>query len=204
MKKIKMIAMLLMSMIAGNVCAQTITAKDVTIAKGGTADVTFTITAESKAAIASFWLTLPTGVTIQYDADEEDYVYALGSDMTVKSHSATVKKSENGDFYVLVMNTSGKEFKAATGDYITLTLEASENAVSGTAAIKEIVLGDINAKGMNTVTESSFAVTVGDATGISSISAAAEEGNLFDLQGRRVLKGQKGVFIQSGKKIVVK
>ncbi len=140
---------------------QTITAHDVTIEPGKTADVTFTITADSKAAVAEFKLVLPEGISIKFDEDEEVFVYELGSSMTVKTHAATIKKQENGEFYVLVSNSAGKEFKAATGEYLTVTLEAAADAKSGEAVMMDIILGDIEAKQMNTVTKAKFNIIVG-------------------------------------------
>jgi hypothetical protein len=193
-------------MISGSMTAQTITANDVDIAKGGTAEVTFTINSETKAAIAEFKLDLPTGIAIQYDEDEEDFVYELGSSMTVKTHSATIKKQDSGAFYVLVSNGSGKEFKAASGDYLTVTLVAGEDAVPGTAVMREIVLGDLGAKLMNTETEASFNITVDGQgeTGINGITADGSKATVYNMAGQRVEKAVKGVFIQNSKKVVVK
>ena len=201
MKKIKIFAVLAAAMISGNMFGQTITANDVTIEPGKTADVTFTITADTKAAIAEFKLTLPEGIAIQFDEDEDDYVYELGSAMTVKTHAATIKKQESGAFYVLVSNSAGKEFKAAAGDYLTVTLEASTAAVSGEAVMKDIILGDIEAKQMNTVTEAKFNITVGT-TGINSIEADNADAPAFNMAGQKVNKGYKGVVIMNGKKVV--
>ena len=202
MKKIKIFAVLAAAMFAGNMFGQTITANDVTIEPGKTAEVTFTITADSKAAIAEFKLALPEGIAIQFDEDEDDYVYELGSSMTVKTHAATIKKQESGAFYVLVSNSAGKEFKAATGDYLTVTLEAASDAVSGEAVMKDIILGDIEAKQMNTVTEAKFNITVSGDTGISSIEANGSDAPAFNLAGQKVNKGYKGVVIMNGKKVV--
>jgi hypothetical protein len=202
MKKIKIFAVLAAAMFAGNMFGQTITANDVTIEKGGTADLTFTITADKPAAIAEFKLTLPKGISIKFDADEDDYTYVLGKDMTVKTHSATIKQQESGAFYVLVSNNSGKEFKAATGDYLTVTLEAGEDAESGEAVMKDIILGDLAAQQMNTVTEAKFNITVGGDTGISSIEADNADAPAFNMAGQKVNKGYKGVVIMNGKKVV--
>ena len=43
-----------------------------------------------------------------------------------------------------------------------------------------------------------------EATGIDAINAAEQGGEMFDLQGRRVSNAQKGIYIQNGKKFVVK
>ena len=84
--------------------------------------------------------------------------------MTLKSHTATITKQESGNFYVLVSNASGKEFKADSGDYLTITLAASEQAMSGTATMKNIVIGSLYSEKMNTETEATFSITVNDNT----------------------------------------
>jgi hypothetical protein len=182
-----------------------IAAKDITIEKGKTAELAFTINAETPAAIAEFKLSLPTGISILFDEEEDDYVYELGKDMTVKTHSATIKKQDTGAFYVLVSNSSGKEFKAATGTYLTVTLTADDNAESGDGVMREIILGDINAKQMNTMTEFKFAITVdGTPTGIDNIEADNSDAAAFNMAGQKVNKGYKGIIIKNGKKMMVK
>ena len=47
-------------------------------------------------------------------------------------------------------------------------------------------------------------VIIGEATGIDTIENAELTGGLYDLQGRRVNNAQKGIYIQNGKKFVVK
>jgi len=202
MKKIKLFAAVVAAMIYGNVSAQTITASDVEIEAGGTADVTFTITSETKAALAEFELTLPTGISIVFDEDEDDYVYELGSAMTVKTHSATIKQKESGAYYVLVMNTSGKEFKAESGDYLTVTLKASDDAATGEAKMEKILLVALDESKMNTVTEATFAVTVGGATGINGINADENDGAAYNLAGQKVGKNYKGIIVKNGKKVL--
>jgi hypothetical protein len=202
MKKIKLFAAVVAAMIYGNVSAQTITASDVEIEAGGTADVTFTITSETKAALAEFELTLPTGISIVFDEDEDDYVYELGSAMTVKTHSATIKQKESGAYYVLVMNTSGKEFKAESGDYLTVTLKASDDAATGEAKMEKILLVALDESKMNTVTEATFAVTVGGATGINGINADENDGAAYNLAGQKVGKNYRGIIVKNGKKMM--
>ena len=205
MKSIKLLVALFATMISGSMTAQTITAPEVVdIEKGNTAEVTFTINADSKAAIAEFKLTLPQGIAIQFDEDEDDYVYELGSAMTVKTHAATIKKQESGSFYVLVSNSAGKEFKAASGDYLTVTLVAGDDAVPGVAVMKDIILGDLAAQQMNTETEASFIITVnGEApTGINAINADGSKATVYNVAGQRVENAQKGLYIMNGKKVI--
>ena len=44
----------------------------------------------------------------------------------------------------------------------------------------------------------------GEATGISELKSVAEDGTLYNLNGVRVSQPTKGLYIQNGKKIVVK
>ena len=204
MKKIKFFAAVVAAMIYGNASAQTITASDVSIAAGGTADVTFTITSESKAALAEFDLVLPEGITIAYDEDNEDYVYAKGADMTNNNHVVNISKKESGAFYVLVYHSKGNEFKAATGDYLTITLQADATAVSGTATMKKVLLVAKDESKMNTVDETTFAITVGGTDGINGINAAENDGAAYNLAGQKVGKNYKGIIVKNGKKTLVK
>lgn len=52
--------------------------------------------------------------------------------------------------------------------------------------------------------EARLAVVFGDATGISSVKAAADGEAVYNLSGQRVKNAQKGIFIIGGKKVVVK
>ena len=201
MKTIKLFVAIVATMLAGNMYGQSITGSDVEIEAGGTAKLSFTITSDRKAAIAEFRLALPEGISIPYDEDEDDYVYELGSDMTLKTHSATIKKQESGNYYVLVSNSSAKEFKAETGVYLIVDLKAAEDAVSGQAVMKTIVLGDINAQKMNTADEATFNVTV-KTTGIKSIEANGSDAPAYNLAGQKVNDGFKGLVIMNGKKVV--
>jgi hypothetical protein len=103
-----------------------------------------------------------------------------------------------------VSNPACKEFKAATGNYLTVTLEASEDAVSGVATMKDIVLGDLDAKQMNRQSEATFNILVSETEGISSIQADDGEGPVYNVAGQRVKNPAKGLYIQDGKKIVVR
>jgi len=42
------------------------------------------------------------------------------------------------------------------------------------------------------------------ASGISTVKADAKAGNIYDLQGRQVMKAQRGLYIMNGKKVIVK
>ena len=52
--------------------------------------------------------------------------------------------------------------------------------------------------------ESVKAFILSETTGVQSVKVAAQNGDIFNLAGQRVSKAQKGIFIQNGKKMVVK
>ena len=52
--------------------------------------------------------------------------------------------------------------------------------------------------------EEGFELGGGEVTGINTIENGADNGAVFNLQGQRVNKAQKGVYIQNGKKVVLK
>lgn len=67
----------------------------------------------------------------------------------------------------------------------------------GTATFENVVLTTAQAR--------SIAAVSGEATGIDNISTInADNQNVFDLSGRRVLNAEKGLYIINGKKVVVK
>jgi hypothetical protein len=207
MKGFRFFVAFMAALVSGSMSAQTITANDVVIERGGTADVTFTINSDTKLAIAEFKLILPQGVSVLYDKDAEDYAYKLGSDMTVRTHSATVLYREGGWYYVLVSNYAGKEFKAPSGNLLTLTLVADANAVTGIATMKDILLGDISAQIMNTETVYRFNVTVPGtvATDVYTVAGTRDlTGNTWDeTVNPMTLNAETGLYEWKAEKITV-
>lgn len=52
--------------------------------------------------------------------------------------------------------------------------------------------------------EVSFKIAAGETVGISEVQANGQQGTVYNLNGQRVEKAQKGLFIQNGKKVVKK
>lgn len=178
MKKIKVFVALLATVITGQMYGQTITANDVNISKGSTSEVTFSINSDKVAAIAEFKLPLPEGITVAYDENNGEKIYkaAVVDDMMQESssHTVFVKQRDNGDYYVLVYNPNAKEFAAASGAFLKLTLLADKNAASGVATMKEIVLGSLDAKQLNTDTGANFNIEVGPAKGDANADGSVD------------------------------
>ena len=86
--------------------------------------------------------------------------------------------------------------------YLTVTLKASDDAATGEAKMEKILLVALDESKMNTVTEATFAVTVGGATGINGINADENDGAAYNLAGQKVGKNYKGIIVKNGKKMM--
>ena len=105
------------------------------------------------------------------------YAATAGTGATDKLYLGKGKTSGKAGFYKLGEGTTSNGFKA----YLEDTAAASGEAKEGF----ELVFG-------------------GEVTGIDAIENAADNGAVFNLQGQRVNKAQKGIYIQNGKKVVLK
>ena len=99
-------------------------------------------------------------------------------------------------------------FKGNDGALLTCPITIPADAEDGEYefTITDIVLASTGATAQNLSLDhqtSTFRVVLG-ATGIHSINAADSKAPVYNLAGQRVSKTQKGVFIQSGKKVAVK
>ena len=108
---------------------------------------------------------------------------------------------------LLVAVVSGTEIMQATQDYINYVFGKK----NGKEAFYKIPADGINVPANNAylaVPTTSGAKEViflgGETTGISNVDAAAEDSELYNLSGVKVKKAQKGVYIQNGKKVIVK
>ena len=208
MNKLKTFIVAFVSLMASTAFAQTIapTEKYIQIEAGKQAPVTFEVINETdvKPALAEFFLYLPEGITVAYDDDEEDYIYEKVSSMLIKSHSVTVTQRADSSWYIMVKNESGKEFKATSGEYLTLTLEAA-STFHGTeeARMTDIHLVKLDTSKFQSETENSFYITT-ETVGINAINADGTNEPVYNTAGQRVRHMGKGLFIQNGKKVVKK
>ena len=95
--------------------------------------------------------------------------------------------------------------KGNSGDLCTITLKATDAfTTSGKADVKLIRFSDKDGKAY-AAEDTSFNITLKNATGISTIENAEQNGGeIYNLAGQKVSNAQKGVFIQNGKKYVAK
>lgn len=125
-------------------------------------------------------------------AGDNTYVF---KDRTVATGDAKVAGTGNFDF----VGTYAASTTIASGDWFisgdkvwksagATTIQGTRaylKAKSATARIANFVIGD-------------------EATGISEMKVAANDKAIFNLQGQRVKNAQKGLFIQNGKKVIIK
>lgn len=180
------------------------TFSNVSIEAGKTADLK--VTFESNVTIAGWQmdLYLPQGIEIVYDDDEEEYAITL-SELHKKKHTCAVKTTKDGaKQLVMTAGTETVEMKGNSGDLCTITLKAADTfSGSATVDVKTIRISDKAAKSYSQ-DDTSFTITAGGADGISSISAADNNAPVYNLAGQKVNNAQKGVYIQNGKKVVMK
>jgi hypothetical protein len=191
MKKIKFLLVAVAALISGSAMAQKITCEDVSMEQGGSAELVFCIESDQESTLAEFFLTMPTGISIE--KEDGDYIWENGS-MLQRTHTVSVLDKVNGDIYVLIKNESGKNFKTTSGELIKLPIVAG-NVVDGTYTIN--VTGanitDLSPKQINAETAFDITVTVGS-TGIDEVNG---QGALAD--GKYLKNGQ--VYIKKGDKV---
>lgn len=167
---------------------------------------------------APFATIIPTGVKAYY-------VSAKGTEATmtaidaeaIPANQGVILTSESGDAATMVP-AAGETAAAITGNQLghsagaAETLTAGEGYIlgNGTEGIAFYPCKDgslpINKAYLLGNGESAIVMNFGNAvTGINTIAApASSKAPIFDLSGRRVVKATKGLYIQNGKKVIVK
>lgn len=168
---------------------------------------------------APFATIIPTGVKAYY-------VSAKGTEATmtaieagaIPANQGVILTSETGDAVTMVPAASetaatitGNQLGHSAGAAKTLTAGEGYilgNGTEGTAfyPCKAGSLPINKAYLLGNGGESAIAMNFGNAvTGINTIAApASAKAPIFDLSGRRVVKATKGLYIQNGKKVIVK
>lgn len=167
---------------------------------------------------APFATIIPTGVKAYY-------VSAKGTEATmtaidaqaIPANQGVILTSESGDAATMVP-AAGETAATITGNQLghsagnTRSLTAGEGYILGNGsegiAFYPCQAGSlpINKAYLLGNGESAIVMNFGNAvTGINTIAApASAKAPIFDLSGRRVVKATKGLYIQNGKKVIVK
>jgi hypothetical protein len=127
-----------------------------------------------------------TGVVLKGNADTYE-IPVIGNSSTAKGAlqgSTSKATTADGTQYVLAMNNEGNaQFAPATSG--TIAAGKAYLVVAGGASRLNVVIA-------------------GETTGIKVIEAQEAQEGIYNLQGQRVAKAQKGLYIVNGKKAIVK
>lgn len=130
MKRLRNYLLLALLTLVGNANADQLKVADFTISPGGTYDMAVELdNPDYQYIMTEFWMTLPAGVSIAKDEDDE-YLYEESSRFD-KTHSLTISAEEGNVYHFLIYSSKNKAFKDNSGKLFTITLKAAENATNG-------------------------------------------------------------------------
>ena len=204
MKRIFAIAIALIAVMGVN--AQSLSVDNLNIAAGesGVAVINFEAPVDCKAL--QMTISLPEGIEIPYDEDEEEWGIEQGS--LLKKYSVDINKTENDYKFLVYKNVKEPKFQDKSGDLLSITLNVAAGVADGVynIAIKNIVVNDLESKPVAGFEDITFAVGVGVdvTTGINSLNADDSNEPAYNLAGQKVGKNYKGIVVKNGKKTLVK
>ena len=151
-----------------------------------------------------FDLTLPEGLEILYDEEDgEKYFYVDRGSRLPRSYVVESNQFANGTYRILAYSNKNDLVKETSGDIIAITVKAADTMADGiyTINFSETVLTNVEEQSVYTE-NTSCAVSVGNATGIEGVDAAAARQTIYDLSGRPTDAKQRGIYIINGKKVM--
>jgi len=192
-----------------------LTAEPVDFAEGETtADFVVSMDYETDKEICSwaFNLYLPEGLTIA--KDEDDFwlgEYSKETNATAVTRGLlNVTEKNDGGYLILGYATGNPKMKSTHGALVTLTLAGSA-AIKGEGQIKNTSCSYMNGSDavsadQGLLADITFAVNGGGSgeQGINDIKADAAAGKVYTIGGQQVVAPTKGLYIQNGKKVIVK
>lgn len=171
--------------------------------------------------IAPFRAKIPTGVDV-YTAQESDGNLLLFKQegTSIPANTAVILKAEAAGFYEMLdagdndtdINTENnilkgcaydQELTPSTGAYIL----SQKNEVTAMYSYTGTTIPMYRAylpKNNSTQQIKKFIFKENGTTGIQEITTAQTENSIYDLSGRKVINPRKGIYIQNGKKFIVK
>lgn len=233
MKTFKLTMMAAMLAFAGTAMAQEltpITAGDITIANGETADLVVKLNYELEAGAAEICganlaVYLPDGIVFDGFDDQESFAKAKasklkqavaidedgvwGDDVDDGFVNKAQMKTDGGVLIVLIDQDDKTPFQKTTDVTLcTITLKAIADVKDATATIGQQALTNVENKSVGMVDgasifgDSTFQIN-GSTDGINEIQNAGDMAPAYNLQGVRV-NNAKGLIIRDGKKMIVK
>ncbi len=153
------------------------------------ASISVPVTFENMADYTAFQMdvTLPEGVGLS------DVAFTTGLS---KSHVMSFNRMENGKVRIVGWSAKNAAMKGVANELFTLRLLSNNSTVSATIDNIYFVAAD------GTCHEMPAMELYAETTGINTIATTKDSKPMYDLQGRRVVKPTKGLYIQNGKKLV--
>ena len=153
-------------------------------------------------------LTVPTGVKAYTLTQDGDYLVATEV-TTIAANTGVVIEAAEGNYEFAIAESADTQTSCLSGTIATQAAPADcYTLANGEDGIGFYSYAGTNVKGFKAYFESNvvadakgFAISFGEADAIMAVKAA-QAGNVYDLNGRKVVKAQKGIFIQNGKKVV--
>ena len=203
MKKItKMLFVALMAMASTTAFAQDkLTAEEVTLAAGETTTITFKLTSTNPngyCAILIDKVTVADGLTLSNVKPCEAGWNDGGSGLTC-DYTTNISVAPMSGTSVSVVGTDVPVF--------TVDVTAASGLTDGVYSISfdDILLTDNITYEDIVAPAFDLAVTVGEATGINEVSAQNENAPIYSISGARMNGNlQKGIYVQNGRKFIVK
>jgi len=162
--------------------------------KNGSLVFTFVNNSGKTIANCDFKLQLPEGISIQQNSKKTKYLFEEGDATEGMTYSI---KFANNKYSIVVYD--GEFDEEAGNTIISLPLEGT---LTGEATVSNIAFGDPAGQNISR-DEDGFKISLIDA--INSIKAEeTKSGAIYNLNGQRVSKATKGIYVVDGKKYAVK
>lgn len=168
-------------------------------------EITIPILMNNSTGICGFQcdLYLPDGLSVATDSFD-DLLIDLGR-TTTRRHSLSMQQLENGALRILCSSTTNALFSGNSGAVLNICINSNGILTDDyTISLKNIVMTDPQAK--RYTSDDTQAVLSQDVVdGVSTISISQlRSGDIYNLNGQRLNKLQRGLNILEGKKILLK
>ena len=117
--------------IAGHALADDFSIADFSISPGETKTISIELNnTESNYIAFEFYMILPEGISIK--KDEDGYLMAELNSARINRHVLEVSRMDDGSYHFLCYSNRNTSLKGTSGEIISLTVTADEDATSGT------------------------------------------------------------------------
>jgi hypothetical protein len=186
-----------------------LTAEDVEIKAGKTAEVTLSLENSMTIAGWQLYIYLPDDITLAYDEEDGERFYddtVVLSSRHKRSHVCTVTETADGGWLIQGYNPSKPTaISGNSGELVTITLQASgDYAGQHDATIKGVAVAEIDNTQTDMVGEVTFQIQGPVPTGIHAITGDSKTDPVYNLRGQRVENPTKGIYVRRGQKVMKK